>query len=47
MAVNPDPRLLHATEKDGLGVHNRLHIVSKELGMVAYKFISPMLQGWA
>jgi hypothetical protein len=39
MAVDPDPRFLHAIEKGGLGVHNRIHIVMKELGMVAYKFM--------
>lgn len=39
MTPDPTPRLLHAIEKDGLGVHNRLHIVMKEIGMVAYKFM--------
>lgn len=39
MAVVPDVRLLHAIEKDGLGPHNRLHIITKELGMVAYRYM--------
>lgn len=39
MAIDPSPRLLHAIEKNGLGIHNRILIVMKELAMVGYKFM--------
>jgi len=37
--IVPDVRLLHAIERSGLGVHNRLHILHKQLAMIGYKLM--------
>lgn len=37
--IVPDVRLLHAIEHGGLGVHNRLHILHKQLAMLGYKLM--------
>jgi hypothetical protein len=37
--IVPDVRLLHAIECEGLGVHNRLHIIHKQLAMLGYKLM--------
>lgn len=37
--IVPDVRFLHAIERGGLGVHNRLHILHKQLAMLGYKLM--------